>query len=350
MTDARVLHTLERTPRELFVPPLFQDRSWEDSALPIACGQTISQPLIVGLMTQALELEGRHRVLEVGTGSGYQTAVLARLARYVYTVERYRTLLGEAEARLKAVGAAERHHRFGDGGGGLGRPGALRPHPGHRRGARRASRAAGPAQAPRRAGGPGGARRRAGAAPLPRRRARRLLQGGHGRGALRALAGGRAREGVMARRRVRRTGWPRPSPDATIPPDAGAIRPQAFSGVSMTPAFSRRPAGPSRVALAVLAAGAAVAGCTAEPRYPITPGSDGPRQDGWVTPDKPRYPSIPAPPAPRGRGRRTPGLRRRRRRTCATRGGDAGPVAAPDRSPRGRSRPSAPPRPSPTPS
>ena len=118
VTDARVLHTLERTPRELFVPPLFQDRSWEDSALPIACGQTISQPLIVGLMTQALELEGRHRVLEVGTGSGYQTAVLARLARYVYTVERYRTLLGEAEARLKAVGAQNVITRFGDGGEG----------------------------------------------------------------------------------------------------------------------------------------------------------------------------------------------------------------------------------------
>jgi protein-L-isoaspartate(D-aspartate) O-methyltransferase len=94
VTEASVLNAIEHTPRDLFVPQLFQERAWEDSALPIACGQTISQPLIVGLMTQALQLKPRHRVLEIGTGSGYQTAVLARIARYVYTVERYRTLLG----------------------------------------------------------------------------------------------------------------------------------------------------------------------------------------------------------------------------------------------------------------
>jgi protein-L-isoaspartate(D-aspartate) O-methyltransferase len=118
VTDPKVLNAIEQTPRDLFVPDLFQERAWEDSALPIACGQTISQPLIVGLMTQALNVEGRSRVLEIGTGSGYQTAVLARIARYVYTVERYRTLLGEAEARLKTLGLMNVITRFGDGGEG----------------------------------------------------------------------------------------------------------------------------------------------------------------------------------------------------------------------------------------
>jgi protein-L-isoaspartate(D-aspartate) O-methyltransferase len=118
VTDPKVLSAIEQTPRDLFVPDLFQERAWEDSALPIACGQTISQPLIVGLMTQALKLEGRSRVLEIGTGSGYQTAVLARIARYVYTVERYRTLMGEAESRLKALDIGNVIMRFGDGGEG----------------------------------------------------------------------------------------------------------------------------------------------------------------------------------------------------------------------------------------
>lgn len=118
VTDPQVLSALEKTPRDLFVPHLFQERAWEDSALPIACGQTISQPLIVGLMTQALTLERRSRVLEVGTGSGYQTAVLSRLARLVYTVERYRTLLREAEARLKSLGLTNVITKFGDGGEG----------------------------------------------------------------------------------------------------------------------------------------------------------------------------------------------------------------------------------------
>ena len=118
VTEGRVLNALEQTPRDLFVPDLFQDRAWEDSALPIACGQTISQPLIVGLMTQALAVERRARVLEIGTGSGYQTAVLSRLARLVYTVERYRTLLREAEARLKALHLTNIITRFGDGGEG----------------------------------------------------------------------------------------------------------------------------------------------------------------------------------------------------------------------------------------
>ena len=118
VTDPKVLGAVERIPRDLFVPELFQDRSWEDSALPIACGQTISQPFIVGLMTQALRVEPRSRVLEIGTGSGYQTAVLSRLCRFVYSVERYRTLLGEAEARLKQLGVSNVFTRFGDGGEG----------------------------------------------------------------------------------------------------------------------------------------------------------------------------------------------------------------------------------------
>jgi protein-L-isoaspartate(D-aspartate) O-methyltransferase len=115
VTDAAVLKAIEDTPRHLFVPELFQARAWEDSALPITCGQTISQPQIVGLMTQALKLQQRSRVLEIGTGSGYQTVVLAKIARYVYTVERYRTLLSEAEKRIKALGLLNVISRFGDG-------------------------------------------------------------------------------------------------------------------------------------------------------------------------------------------------------------------------------------------
>ena len=118
VTDPQVLNAIERTPRDLFVPNLFQERAWEDSALPIACGQTISQPLIVGMMTQALTLEPRARVLEIGTGSGYQTAVLSRLSRLVYSVERYRTLLRDAEARLKSLGLMNIITKFGDGGEG----------------------------------------------------------------------------------------------------------------------------------------------------------------------------------------------------------------------------------------
>jgi protein-L-isoaspartate(D-aspartate) O-methyltransferase len=118
VTDPLVLSAIEKTPRDLFTPELFRDRSFEDSALPIACGQTISQPFIVGLMTQALTLEPRARVLEIGTGSGYQTAILSRLSRLVYTVERYRTLMAEAEARFSVLGLTNVITRFGDGGEG----------------------------------------------------------------------------------------------------------------------------------------------------------------------------------------------------------------------------------------
>ncbi len=118
VTDPKVLNAIETTPRELFTPDLFKERAWEDSALPIACGQTISQPFIVGLMSQALQLEPRARVLEIGAGSGYQTTILSKLSRLVYTVERYRTLLREAEARFKALGLTNVITRFGDGGEG----------------------------------------------------------------------------------------------------------------------------------------------------------------------------------------------------------------------------------------
>ena len=96
VTDARVLTAMELVDRGLFVKGLFADRSYEDMPLPIACGQTISQPSVVGLMTQALNVQPRDTVLEVGTGSGYQAAILSHLARRVYTVDRYRRLVREA--------------------------------------------------------------------------------------------------------------------------------------------------------------------------------------------------------------------------------------------------------------
>jgi protein-L-isoaspartate(D-aspartate) O-methyltransferase len=115
VTDTKVLAAIERIPRELFVPEAFQDRAWEDTALPIDLGQTISQPLVVGLMTQALDLHPRHLVLEVGTGSGYQAAVLSRLCRRVFTIERLKPLLCEAEARFKALDLGNITTRLGDG-------------------------------------------------------------------------------------------------------------------------------------------------------------------------------------------------------------------------------------------
>jgi len=118
VTEPKVLNAIETTPRELFTPDLFKERAWEDSALPIACGQTISQPFIVGLMTQALKVESRSRVLEIGTGSGYQTTILSKLARLVYTVERYRTLMKEAEGRFQTLGLTNVITKFGDGGKG----------------------------------------------------------------------------------------------------------------------------------------------------------------------------------------------------------------------------------------
>ncbi|MFN6925590.1 MULTISPECIES: protein-L-isoaspartate(D-aspartate) O-methyltransferase [Tabrizicola] len=96
VTDTRVLTAMEMVDRGLFVRGIFAGRAYEDMPLPIACGQTISQPSVVGLMTQALNVTPRDTVLEVGTGSGYQAAILAQLARRVYTVDRYRRLVREA--------------------------------------------------------------------------------------------------------------------------------------------------------------------------------------------------------------------------------------------------------------
>ncbi|HTT85379.1 MAG TPA: protein-L-isoaspartate(D-aspartate) O-methyltransferase [Rhizomicrobium sp.] len=115
IADQRVLSALERTPRDLFVEEPFQPTAYENIALPIACGQTISQPYIVAYMTEALQLERQHRVLELGTGSGYQAAVLAPLCRMVYTIERHRPLLQAAESRFKALGLHNIVVRHGDG-------------------------------------------------------------------------------------------------------------------------------------------------------------------------------------------------------------------------------------------
>jgi protein-L-isoaspartate(D-aspartate) O-methyltransferase len=94
----------------------FEGRAWEDAALPIECGQTISQPYIVGIMTAALELTGREKVLEIGTGSGYQTAILSKLARRVFTLERYRTLLRLAQSRHEGLKLTNIVSKCSDGG------------------------------------------------------------------------------------------------------------------------------------------------------------------------------------------------------------------------------------------
>lgn len=96
VTDSRVLDAMERVDRGIFIRGTFAGRAYEDMPLPIACGQTISQPSVVGLMTQALKLTGREKVLEVGTGSGYQAAILSHLGRRVYTVDRHKRLVTEA--------------------------------------------------------------------------------------------------------------------------------------------------------------------------------------------------------------------------------------------------------------
>jgi len=103
VTDSAVLTAMETVPREAFLEGVFQSRAYDDTPLPIACGQTISQPYVVGLMTQELGVGPRHKVLEIGTGSGYQAAVLAKLGRRVYTVERHRALARSARRRLEAL-------------------------------------------------------------------------------------------------------------------------------------------------------------------------------------------------------------------------------------------------------
>ncbi len=101
--DQAVLRAMDEVPRDQFVGPAFSDSAYADQALPIECGQTISQPYVVAYMTEQLALRPHHRVLEIGTGSGYQAAVLSRLAREVITIERYRTLADQARVRLAAL-------------------------------------------------------------------------------------------------------------------------------------------------------------------------------------------------------------------------------------------------------
>ncbi|HEY2755174.1 MAG TPA: protein-L-isoaspartate(D-aspartate) O-methyltransferase [Pseudolabrys sp.] len=104
IADQAVLRAMDEVPRAQFVEEDFADCAYADQALPIACGQTISQPYVVAYMTEHLRLRPEHRVLEVGTGSGYQAAVLSRLAREVVSIERYRTLAEKARERLRALG------------------------------------------------------------------------------------------------------------------------------------------------------------------------------------------------------------------------------------------------------
>ncbi len=113
--DTRVLEAIEKVPRELFVADSLRNEAYSDYALPIECGQTISQPYIVAYMTEKLAVTDRHKVLEVGTGSGYQTAVLSYLCRRVYTIERYRTLAKAAEARLEQLNRRNVTAMIGDG-------------------------------------------------------------------------------------------------------------------------------------------------------------------------------------------------------------------------------------------
>ncbi len=103
VTDVRVLSAMEKIDRGAFIKGLFENRTYEDMPLPIACGQTISQPSVVGIMTQALKVQPRDKVLEVGTGSGYQAAILSQLARRVYTVDRFGRLVREAEAAFRKL-------------------------------------------------------------------------------------------------------------------------------------------------------------------------------------------------------------------------------------------------------
>jgi protein-L-isoaspartate(D-aspartate) O-methyltransferase len=113
--DVRVLGAIERTPREKFVPPAFEDQAYENVALPIGNGQTVSQPYVVALMTEKLELGERQTVLEIGTGSGYQSAVLASLCRRVFSIERHRELMRDAERRFEELRLRNIVCRFGDG-------------------------------------------------------------------------------------------------------------------------------------------------------------------------------------------------------------------------------------------
>jgi protein-L-isoaspartate(D-aspartate) O-methyltransferase len=115
ISDQAVLRAMEEIPRENFVDPADRDGAYRDSALGIACGQTISQPFVVAYMTEQLQLQKHHRVLEIGTGSGYQAAILSRLCGQVLTIERYRTLADSARKRLAKLGCDNVEVMLGDG-------------------------------------------------------------------------------------------------------------------------------------------------------------------------------------------------------------------------------------------
>jgi protein-L-isoaspartate(D-aspartate) O-methyltransferase len=115
ISDQAVLRTMEEVPREAFVAAGDRDYAYRDSALGISCGQTISQPFVVAYMTEQLQVGKDHRVLEIGTGSGYQAAVLSRLCKHVLTIERYRTLADSARQRLEKLGYHNIEVLFGDG-------------------------------------------------------------------------------------------------------------------------------------------------------------------------------------------------------------------------------------------
>jgi protein-L-isoaspartate(D-aspartate) O-methyltransferase len=115
VVEADVLSAIEQVPRELFVPAALRDHAYENASLPIAMEQTISQPYIVARMTAALELTGRERVLEIGTGSGYQAAILSFLCRRVYSIERLRPLLVEAETQFRRLRITNITTKVGDG-------------------------------------------------------------------------------------------------------------------------------------------------------------------------------------------------------------------------------------------
>lgn len=119
VTDVKVLEAMEQIDRGPFVRGIFSERAYEDTPLPIACGQTISQPSVVGLMTQALQVSPRDTVLEVGTGSGYQAAILAKLARRVYTIDRHARLVREARLIFESLQLANITSLVGDGSFGL---------------------------------------------------------------------------------------------------------------------------------------------------------------------------------------------------------------------------------------
>ena len=115
ISDQAVLRAMEEIPRDVFVAAADRAAAYRDSALGIACGQTISQPFVVAYMTEQLQLQKHHRVLEIGAGSGYQAAILSRLCRQVLTIERYRTLADSARARLRKLGCDNVEVLLGDG-------------------------------------------------------------------------------------------------------------------------------------------------------------------------------------------------------------------------------------------